>query len=80
MRSLHSEHQNHFHLKAFYNSTLLRAETYPLRCKPSRQVTENRAHCVGGMTVPHLCSGRHTRPLRLCPSHTPGKVEAQEGC
>ena len=59
------EEFNHFHLKAFYSSTLLRAETCPLRFKPSRQVTEDRARGVGSMNRPRFCSGRHTRALCL---------------
>lgn len=46
------EEFNHFHLKAFYNSTLPRAETCPFRCKPSRQVTEDRLEVWAAWTAP----------------------------
>lgn len=69
------EELNHFHLKAFCNSTLLRAETCPLRCKPSRQVTENRARGVGSMNRPPFLLW----PPHKAPGHTPWEVEAQGG-
>lgn len=39
-RNLQSKQQNHSHLKANHNSTLLKGEIYLLKCKPNRQVNE----------------------------------------